>query len=199
MKKIIIFILATFFLTASAHAQIIQSQSVTYVDKTYPCYQGEANAAYVVTPVSTVLETIHGVRINKYLFIGGGIGAQWIHDLSKDELDMSVALNLPIFANIKGYYPINDKIAPFLNLSLGGAIVLGYGHGHVSETNGRLYDSFVPNGGFYCDFGAGIKLNKFTIGLGMINNSFNLNYHNGADRDTPFSKVSFYFKIGLQW
>ena len=62
-----------------------------------------------------VFETVHGVRINPYLFAGVGLGINYFY---KDiyfsngwniyELGNSGTV-LPVFANVKGYLPFQAK------------------------------------------------------------------------------------------
>ncbi len=193
MKKIVLAVIATFLLAMSVEAQTTMQGDSVYmvpVKKSELRYQGEVNLAYVVTPFSALFETVHGVRINKYLFAGAGLGLQYspvIHP-NIDYIDRAVAVGIPVFANVKGYYPVTEKIAPFINLSLGGALALA---GAYPKNGDEMISLF---GGFYCDFGAGIKLGVFTIGLGLINNNYEFN--GGKEM---LSRTSFYAKIGFQW
>lgn len=78
-----------------------------------------------------VFETVHGVRINPYLFAGVGLGINYFY---KDiyfsngwniyELGNSGTV-LPVFANVKGYLPVSSKAALNLSWDLGAAIGVG--------------------------------------------------------------------------
>ena len=104
-----------------------------------PRYQGEVAFAYG-SAVSEgmqdlfpriVFETVHGVRINPYLFAGVGLGINYFY---KDiyfsngwniyELGNSGTV-LPVFANVKGYLPVSSKAALNLSWDLGAAIGVG--------------------------------------------------------------------------
>lgn len=90
-----------------------------------------------------------------------------------------------------------------MNLSLGYAVGVG---------------NFSYNG-FYCDFGAGIRLWKFTIAMGLMHHSFPETYSNMRGKridivdpsiidETPIDRYNdswtwkntgFYIKLGFQW
>lgn len=194
MKKVLLLSFVCIFASISSFAQIIQSHSETketfYVKpevketKAYPCYQGEFNIGYITPSVTGMIETIHGVRINKYLFAGLGLGFRYSetmtfssHDYTVDGTDL---FYLPIYANVKGYYPVTDKIEPFLNLSLG----------YAADICGQ------ESGGFYCDFGTGIRLWKFAVGLGLIHQSFSVD---AGGSTWAWNNNGFYLKLGFQW
>lgn len=123
-------------------------------------------------------ETVHGVMISDYIFVGGGIGAQfyagecgddaedWI-DLKEDATRWN-ALTIPIFVNLKGFFPINDDLRPFINLGLGGSVVAC---SNATGVDREDYDSrtkeFKHHGGFYLDFGVGVDYKSWTFGLGV--------------------------------
>ena len=104
-----------------------------------PRYQGEFAFAYGLAVSEgmgdlvprIVFETVHGVRINPYLFAGVGLGINYFY---KDlyffdgwdiyELGNSGTV-LPIFANVKGYLPVSRKVALNLSWDLGAAIGIG--------------------------------------------------------------------------
>lgn len=197
MKKALLSLFCLFIVTGS-FAQIIQSRSETKetyyiktnpepepvkIDKKYPRYQGEFNLGYV-TPSSVLLETVHGVRINKYVFAGLGMGFRYASEMVYTshgyEVTGSELYYMPVFANIKGYYPVTNRIEPFLNLSLGYAADLG---GEES-------------GGFYCDFGTGIRFWKFAFGLGLLHQSFSIET---SDESWSWKNTGFYIKVGFQW
>lgn len=216
MKKVILLSLIFLLASTNSFAQIIQSHSETketfYVKteekKLFPRYQGEFNFGYI-TPLSAFAETVHGVRINKYLFTGLGLGFRYSTDLTaysckEIEYHPFLDIHFPIFVNVKGYYPISNKIEPYLNLSLGYAV------------------SINSHNGFYCDFGTGIRLWKFTIGMGLMHRSFSkmfleLDQENTGQLKFPdhditndipleeynkawtWKSTGFYLKFGFQW
>ena len=156
-----------------------------------PRYQGEVAFAYG-SAVSEgmqdlfpriVFETVHGVRINPYLFAGVGLGINYFY---KDiyfsngwniyELGNSGTV-LPVFANVKGYLPVSSKAALNLSWDLGAAIEVG---GYFNEGT-EFYTSIGPgvtfgrqSGGVRGDFsirfqhmGEGLNAILFRIGIGF--------------------------------
>lgn len=194
MKKALLLSLLCLFMSTGSFAQIIQSRSETKetyfvkptveVEKKYPRYQGEFNFGYV-TPSSFLMETVHGVRINKYAFAGLGLGLRYGSEMTFSSHDYEVTgeelIYLPIYVNLKGYYPVTDKIEPFLNLSLGYAA-------DMTENE---------SSGFYCDFGAGVRLWKFALGLGLLHQNFSVEDEDGDS--WSWGNTGFYLKIGFQW
>ena len=97
-------------------------------------YEGEAAFAYgvgvgdassVINTNRIVFETVHGVRINPYLFAGAGVGFNYFYGLFNDydvEGVDDTAGVLPVFADFKGYYPASDKLALFLAWDFGAAV-----------------------------------------------------------------------------
>lgn len=184
-----------------------------------PKYKGEVNVGYAITgekfkfedswedsegdygneilgKYTTVLsrplfETIHGVEIGPYFFIGAGVGLQYYCGKLKDfqfladeaaEINQTKpserwnAVMMPIFADIKFMLPVNDKFIPFVNLGLGGTVGLYSSANYKDEGSADGgYDSpdiqyslkQRVNGGFYCDFGAGFRYKAFNFSFGL--------------------------------
>ncbi|WP_297451748.1 hypothetical protein [uncultured Alistipes sp.] len=117
----------------SARSQSGHARFVT--DEIFPKYQGEVALAYGlgVGYASKVLntdrihfETVHGVRINPYLFAGLGLGFDYFYGLLNDydgyyeeEDTMGV---LPVFVDFKGYCPVSPKASIYLAWDLGAAV-----------------------------------------------------------------------------
>lgn len=96
-------------------------------------YQGEVLAGYSVgvgdiTSDRINLHTVHGVRFNPYVFLGGGVGLDF-YDMDDSEIAM------PIYFNAKGYLPVSPKMNMFLSLDLGSSIGVSDG---FSELSGLL-------------------------------------------------------------
>ena len=140
-------------------------------DKSEACYQGYFDVAgYVgkeeyqiisVTVGGFGIEGIDGVRFNKYLFTGIGIG---LHTLFLNYLGASaMTLQTPLFADLRVYLPTkNNGLYPYLETSLGPmfqyyqrASYKGYS---TSTTNFNIFAYFKLN--------AGIDINHLSIGLG---------------------------------
>ena len=112
----------------------------------FPKYQGEIAAAYglgvgtvseVINTDRILFETVHGVRVNPYLFTGLGLGFNYFYE-SIDMVDKygwvidsyDGAGVLSSFINLKGYYPTTEKFAVYLSLDLGAAFgVAGWADG----------------------------------------------------------------------
>ena len=155
MKKLLFLSFCLIWLPLFSSAQIIQGESTTtqtlfvpekkIPEKGYPRYQGDIYLGYAGDDICLSLTTTHGIRINKYLFAGAGIGIEYgdlwfYHDRYKDWL--CETSNIPLFINLKGYYPVAKKIEPYVSLSLGYAY-------NIDEYSG-----------FYCDASIGIRLWK---------------------------------------
>lgn len=184
-------------------------------------YNYEGTSHYYDYDMKTVLsrplfETVHGVEIGPYFFVGAGVGLQYFCGKMKDAGeeffgDESVtgstrwnALMLPIFADIKLMYPVNDKFTPFINLGLGGTIGLA---SSVNESN--IDYTARTKGGFYCDFGAGFRYKALNFSLGMMHQTFAVVYEGSGWNewgepyewtDRYFTKfASFYLKLGVNF
>lgn len=234
MKKLFLLMLLTCGVTAASFAQ--SDWKVRY--------QGELNLGYAIggklkldlngqsETVKTdfsrpLLETIHGVRVGNYLFGGLGLGVQYAHgDLSEEVVhseDWDTAM-MPIFFNLKGYYPIKKHFAPYISLSLGATAVLasdmnksksnsGSRPGHqglgIDKYNWSNSSETKLKGGFYCDFGVGFTARKFNFNLGLMHQGLKLmqkkeqyNNRTGVDSNsskTKMSVTSFYAKLGVKF
>ncbi len=189
-------------------------------------YQGELNLGFatggklkddagekIETNLSRpLLETIHGVRVGDYLFAGVGLGVQyaygdWVTGADAENFsDYMPSWNtamMPIFLNLKGYYPVTKNFAPYISLSLGATAILA---SDLSITE-SYYDESVETklkGGFYCDFGVGFTARKFNFGFGMMHQGLKItgDYADNYDSEhleSKWSNTSFYVKIGLKF
>ena len=116
--------------------------------------------------------------------IGIEYGHLWFyHDRYKDWL--CETSNIPLFINLKGYYPVAKKIEPYVSLSLGYAY-------NIDEYSG-----------FYCDASIGIRLWKFCVGIGFIHHECTgltgEDYYNNTFEDELWTRNKFQVKIGFQW
>lgn len=180
-------------------------------------YQGEVNIGYAVSgklvdsydvPMKTnfsrpFIETTHGIRITKYAFVGAGLGLQYAYGKSSTDADGFFGdydddefksprwntLLMPLFINLKGYYPVNDNLAPYISLSFGGAPVLT---SNIGEITGD--EEFRLGGRAYCKFGAGINYKKWTFDLGIMHQGLAFSYDGYKE---PCRINSFYVNVGL--
>lgn len=182
--------------------------------------------------VKTVLsrplfETVHGIEIGPYFFVGAGVGLQYFCGKMKDVGsyfgDDSVngntrwnAVMLPIFADLKLMYPVNDNFTPFINLGLGGTVGCHSSindSGEVSEDGVSIETKYRVKGGFYCDFGAGFRYRSLNLSLGMMHQKFGVAYNYTAEgyeygygnvsveaKSNNYTKfTSFYLKLGVNF
>lgn len=193
MKKLIILTvtaLSLLFVT-NASAQIVRgSSSVSSVSsaqkskkgpKTGLHYQGELNFGYGLAGKlkeegydekfdanysRVFFETVNGVRINPYVFAGVGVGVQYSFDWEN--------VTLPVFAALRGYYPVTDRFAPYV------AVDLGYS---------PMLNSSGSDGGFYAAYGLGLTFGKLNFGFGW--------QHQTIDDEVKVN--SFVVKFGLKF
>lgn len=94
----------------------------------FPHYQGEVAVAYglgvgdITKSVNTdrvLFETVHGVRLSPYAFVGAGAGLNYFYGSKGDEKGAGL---VSAFANAKGYYPVSPSTHVYLSLDLGAAI-----------------------------------------------------------------------------
>lgn len=94
----------------------------------YPHYQGEVavgyglgvgDAAQVVNTDRVLFETVHGVRLSPYAFVGAGAGLNYFYGSSGKDNGAGL---VSAFANAKGYYPVSPATQIYLSLDLGAAI-----------------------------------------------------------------------------
>ena len=248
-----------FFTSAQQSSEQVSKvkQSLKSIDWT-PKYKGEVNIGYTIagkkfkfdystensdgeyedgvlgkytTSFSRPLfETVHGVEIGPYLFVGAGFGLQYYCGKLKDfqfladnvaEVNKTKpakrwnAIMLPIFADVKFMYPINDKLIPFVNLGLGGTVgcfsSANYGDEGIIELGGKNYSysmSQNARGGFYCDFGAGVRYKSLNFSLGLQHQVVKLVSKSEITSIGEFSSSkevaktainSFYVKIGINF
>ena len=100
----------------------------------YPHYQGDVSVGYGlgvgdITKITNTdriqVETVHGVRISPYAFIGLGAGFNYFYNFDihrSSPMDYSDnGGTVTAFANAKGYYPVSQGASLYLSLDLGGA------------------------------------------------------------------------------
>lgn len=128
----------------------------------FPRYQGEVAFAFglgvgelsdYISTNRLVFETVHGVRINPHLFAGLGVSINYFYtqygyyyDGYGDYTEESGGTVLPVFLNIKGYYPVSDKASLYASWDLGAAVGIG------GYTNGGTE--------FYTSIGPGVNFGK---------------------------------------
>ena len=120
-------------------------------------YQGEVNVGYTVSPFvielyhsseyyktdRILLNTVHGARFSKYLFVGVGTGLEYATNIGE--------FIIPFFVNIKGYCPIKKDVC-----SLYFSVSPGYQLG---------LDSVFYGFGWRSSFG--VEYRRFTFDVGF--------------------------------
>lgn len=226
MKKFIFIVaVALMFMPFESFAQ---KTTITRIsrEKTYKTstrnidvwYQGELNFGYAVNgkvkltdedgDMETfksdysrpIIETVHGVRITKYGFIGVGAAVQYAFgklDSEEDDSDKWNTMMIPVFLNLKGYYPVNDNFAPYISLSFGRGICAMSNLTESGSGYNYSYDTKLK-GGFYGEYGIGFNYKRLNFGLGLQHQTMKLVYtSNGYSDEEKWSTNSFYVKIGL--
>ena len=195
--------------------------------------ESESESGILQNGLKTVLsrplfETVHGIEIGPYFFVGAGVGLQYFCGKMKDAGaayfgDDTVngntrwnAVMLPIFADLKLMYPVNDNFTPFINLGLGGTVGCHSSINdseEVSEGGVSIEAKYRVKGGFYCDFGAGFRYRSLNLSLGMMHQKFGVAYNYTAEgyeygygnvsveaKSNYYTKfTSFYLKLGVNF
>ena len=123
----------------------------------YPRYRGELNFGYALGLGDNgldrvVFETVHGSKINQYAFVGIGTGFHAYRGLASFEgygIEEVWGMTVPIFLDLKGFYPVSDDFSPYIDLGLGASV-------GVMEIDGT---------GFLANVGVGINYKKLNVGL----------------------------------
>ena len=126
MKKTL-FTLLLIFSTISIHAKVK--------------YQGEVDLGYSVGvrkfyTGSLNIHTIQGLKVSDYFSAGLGLGLDYYH--ASDEFIV------PIYLNMKTYFPVSETLAPFVSMDLGYGLdvtelLSGTGGLYISPTLGLRY------------------------------------------------------------
>ncbi len=154
-------------------------------------YQGDVELGYSIGVGNTELlgytidtkidriniHTTHGVRFNEYLFAGLGTGI---------DIYQGGDFGLPVYLALKGYWPVTQKVSPYLGLDLGGSIGLS-----EYMYNGLLC---VPHIGVAFNVGQGG--NAITFGFGFTVQKWNYK-ESGIKIGYNTNAVS--FKVGFQF
>ncbi len=225
MKKTFILLLAA--LCAVPVVTFAQKTTVTRVnrEKTYKTstrsvdiwYQGELNVGFATGGKLTwkdggdsektnysrpFISTIHGARITQYGFVGLGVGVQYAYgkmDPEYDDTSNWETLMIPVFLNLKGYYPVTEELAPYISISLGSSICATSSYGGSGSSHGSSWETRLK-GGFYGEYGLGFNYRRFNFGFGLQHQSikFSETYDGSTDNEKA-SINSFFVKVGLKF
>lgn len=225
MKKII-FLLAAAIMAAPVMS-FAQKLTVTNInrEKTYKTsthtvdiwYEGELNVGFATggklkwddggdkekTNYSRpFISTVHGVRITKYGFVGLGAGVQYAFGkMYKDdpESDKWKTMMIPLFLNLKGYYPVSENFAPYISVSLGSSICATSSR-NDSGSEGSYYWESKLKGGFYGEYGVGFNYKRLNFGVGLQHQNMKFSYTEDGETYDEKAKInSFYVTVGLKF
>ena len=153
-----------------------------------------------------LVETIHGVAIGKYLFVGAGVGLQGYFgtmDMSNPDEKWNT-ITLPMFVNVKGILPVRG-VSPYLSASFGASVVPYCGSNIAMAIKDYSLKTRLT-GGFYCDLGLAVKLvNWLNVGVGMQHQRFGYKvevsdgYFSESDNEDGYNGTSWYLKVGFCW
>ena len=119
-------------------------------------YQGEAHIGFgfgvgTYNKSRANIETVHGVRLGDYFFVGAGVGAHIYRGYFGDA-NTKPNFIIPIFGNLKGYL-LESKVTPMISVNIGHGVGTG---------------DFAGEGGFYIEPAVGIAWK-----VGQKNNAIN--------------------------
>ena len=82
-------------------------------------YQGEVDLGYSFGVGKRAsgrvnIHTIQGIKVGKYFSTGIGTGFDFYYDFD----DSSEAI-VPVYLNLKGYYPVSKNVSPFVSCDVG--------------------------------------------------------------------------------
>ena len=224
MKKIMLLLAAA--LAVAPAASFAQKMTVTNInrEKTYQTsthnvdiwYEGELNLGFATggklkwddgekdkTNYSRpFISTIHGARSTKYGFVGVGVGVQYAFgkmDPDYDESDKWNTLMIPVFLNLKGYYPVTEDFAPYISISLGGSICATSSYDDSGMDYGDSWERKLK-GGFYAEYGLGFNYKRLNFGFGLQHQSMKFKEtYGGESSDEKAAVNSFFVKVGLKF
>lgn len=144
-----------------------------------------------------LFETIHGIQIGPYFFVGAGVGLQYYcgktneandHFAMTEDIYNSAyrwnAIMLPIFGNIKFLYPVNSDFSPYIDFGIGTTLgcyssfdtTMAYDNVSMGGgVDGSGYVAVKTRGGLYCDCGVGFRYRALNVGLGFQHQVFKIN------------------------
>ena len=142
------------------------------------------------------LETVQGIRFNKYFF--AGLGGQF-------QLPASVASDFAYlgFVDFKAYWPVTRKFMPYVSVDLGCGWQ-DYMYFDLPEHR-SAHDEVEFDRFFYGAYGVGFNLGVLNIAVGAMQQTYNAKYYDwGVSYDIPAEQAkktlwSYYVKLGLKW
>ncbi|MDE6556299.1 MAG: hypothetical protein K2K55_04985 [Duncaniella sp.] len=163
MKKFLLTLILAFASVFNCMAQVMPVK-----------YQGEIGFGYSIGVGTCAtgranVHTVQGAKIGDYFSAGVGTGLDYYHELSD--------LIIPVYLNMRGYYPLAKNFIPFVSLDL------GYGIGVTKAIRGHSGFVWSPSVGFRCnkfklqvgytsqrlsEYGFGFNMNAIQIMAGLV-------------------------------
>lgn len=204
MKKFLLTTVAILFAVMSSYAQFSNSSKSKSSGGGDIEWRGDINVGLAMGKLKNdngksdksfyapFITANYGSQLNEYFYVGAGAGFKYLTGKITSDISMNAAL-LPIFVDLKAFYPVSDDLAPFIMLDLGYSIGLsskikydddsGYYIGMREETDAKI------NGGFLMKAGVGVQYTKFTLGLGYEMQKLNSDFKD-------ISHNAFFFSLG---
>ncbi|MCF0236443.1 MAG: hypothetical protein HUK09_07115 [Bacteroidaceae bacterium] len=122
----------------------------TYMSHFKPRFEGYLDAGITTDELRVDILASAGARINPYLYLGAGVGANYLTD--------SELFFIPIFAHGRLSYPVAPNINGFVDFRLG-----------YSATAEEGYE-----GGFYMSGLSGLEFGRVSFGVGFTRNKYKM-------------------------
>lgn len=172
----------------------------------------------------SIVSTVHGVRLSRYVFIGAGLDFQY----SDSGLYSKMTL-LPVFGNIKGYLPLGKRFDLYATISLGANISLctyddedGYSFEAASafglDSSTYFLQYVKVKGKIFEEYGLGFRYRKLNFSMGFSQQVLDLHptmsditkrdrygaiiFKDSDAGDSVYAKVrinTFFFKVGVMF
>lgn len=124
-------------------------------------YKGFVEAGYdcrISDGIGFSATTIHGIRMNKYIYVGAGTGVQAIQLLFKNGIQ-KLGYTIPIFCDTRVYFT-RTAVIPFAEAQIGYAISCNGSRTHIENLD-RTY--IAEYKGLFCGVGLGIEYKMLNI------------------------------------
>jgi len=218
MKKLLLTVTAILFAVISVNAQFSNSANTSKSKSKSQTGQivgrGEINAGIAIGKISQKedksdkslyapsVSLNYGAKLNDYFYLGAGVGFRYLTGKPLDNDYAKVSLSaamIPLFAAVRAFYPMSDDLAPYAMLDLGYSICVSSNadveFNYDPYYNRSINESGDPKlkGGLLFKVGAGIAINKFTIGLGYEMQKISSEY----DMFKDMSHNGFFINLGF--
>ncbi len=171
------------------------------------------------------INTIHGLRFTKWLFMGIGLGVDYstlyltpnLTNLDgKDQYPIPNHLDkpcnlwqMPFFGNIRLIWPVSDDISLYFNANVGGTAHLGkidFGEANPDESGHIYYENARFTCKYYGEYGIGLTYKLLNFSLGFLQEPIKYDYEftygsNYEHKTYAYSLNinSVFFKVGIRF